>query len=69
MRHNLGYGIMPQLVEARPVIVDLLEKRRLRRDADEVTGHVVVGTLAADAEVGARRGDQRLGARDDLPFR
>src|SRR4026209_853075 len=37
-----------------------LEERPRRRDADEVAGHVVVGPVAADADVGACGADQRL---------
>ena len=45
--------------------IDGLEKSLRRRHADEVARHVVVGLVAADADVGPGCADQLLGLRQD----
>ena len=45
--------------------VDRLEEGLRRGHADVVAGHIVVGLVAADADVGARRADQLLDLRQD----
>jgi mRNA-degrading endonuclease toxin of MazEF toxin-antitoxin module len=65
MRHNPRHGIMSEFVKARPVIVDLLKERRLRRHLDIVIVRLVEGARPANAEVRASGGNQalRLGYR------
>jgi len=62
MRHNPGYGIMAQLVQRRPVEVDLMGERRLRRHLHIIAADVVEGARAANAEIRTRGGNQRLRA-------
>src|SRR5215471_13376292 len=64
-RHNAWFGIMAELVQGSPVPVDGLEIRLRPRHLYEIMGSVVEGTVAADAEVGAGRGDQHLDVRQD----
>src|SRR6266851_2782157 len=51
-----------------PVPIDRLEISRRRRDLDVVGARDVEGAVAADAEIGAGRADQRLGLRQDQIF-
>ena len=60
MRHNPGYGIMPQLVQGRPVPVDRLEIRLRRRHLHIVERRGIESAVPADAEVDAGRPDQGL---------
>ena len=57
-----------ELVQGRPVPVDRLEIGVGPRHLDEIVGRAVEGAVAADAEVGAGRGDQRLGVGQDKPL-
>ena len=59
---------MPELMKDGPVPVDRLEKRRGRRHLDVVGARDVEGAVAADADIGAGRADQRLGLRQDQVF-
>ena len=68
MRHNPGYGIMAQLVQRRPVIIDLSGESRLRRHLHIVERGGVKGLRPADAELGTARGNQRLGGIVRLAF-
>src|SRR5258707_6698198 len=54
-----------ELVQGRPVPIDRFEISLRPRDLDEIVNGAVEGTLAADAEVGAGRVDQRFGVRQD----
>src|SRR6185436_166652 len=47
--------------EASPVVVDLIEEGRLRRDLDVVPRRHVVGPLSADPEIRIGRSDQLFG--------
>src|SRR5260370_22998387 len=59
---------MAELMQGRPMPVDGLEIGLRPRDLDEIVVGAVEGALAADAEVGAASGDQRLGMRQNEPF-
>lgn len=59
---------MGQFVQAGPVIVDLLEKGRLRRHLHIIMRRDIEGAVAADAEVDAARRDDRFRDRHDLAF-
>ena len=54
---------MAELVHGSPVPVDGLEIRLRPRHLYEIMDSVVEGTVAANAEVSTRPGDQRLGVR------
>src|SRR5438309_90542 len=64
-RHNPVVGIMTELVADGPVKVYRLKKGRGRRHLDEIGARDTEGAVAADAQVGAGRADQRLGLRQD----
>jgi hypothetical protein len=68
MRHNPTLGIMTQLMTDGPVKIDRLEKRRGRWHLDVVFARDIEGAVAADADIGAGRADQRLGLRQDQVF-
>ena len=55
MRHNPGYGIMAQLVQGRPVKVDLVRKCRLRRHLHIIAANIIKGARPANAEIRTRR--------------
>lgn len=55
-------GPVGQFVQRRAVVVDLVEEGGLRRDADIVLAGVIIGALAADADIGPAGGDQGFGA-------
>ena len=59
---------MTELMERRPVPIDGLEIGLGPRHLDEIVDGAVEGALAANAEVSAGRGDQRLGVRQDEPL-
>jgi hypothetical protein len=65
MRHNPGRGIMPQLVQGRPVPVDRLEICLGRRHLHIVERRDIESAVPADAEVDAGRPDQGLDLRLD----
>src|SRR5689334_23200538 len=48
---RLMAGPMAKLVKAGPVVIDLVEEGRLRRDLDIVRQRDVTGPLAADPEI------------------
>ena len=52
----------------RPVTINRLEERRRRRHLDVIVARDVEGAVAADADIGAGRADQRLGLRQDQIF-
>ena len=54
-----------ELVERRPVPVDRLEIGVGPRHLHVILRRAVEGAVAADAEIGAGRGDQRLGLGED----
>src|ERR1700682_4860014 len=56
---------MAHLVQRSPVPIDWLEIRVGPRDLHIIVGRTVEGAIAADAEIGAGRGDQRFGFRQD----
>jgi hypothetical protein len=60
---------MPELMESRPVPIDRLEIGRWGWHLHEVAGRVVVGAYTANAEIGARGGNQCLGAWLNLTWR
>jgi hypothetical protein len=64
-RHNPERGIMNVLVADRPCPVYWLVERLRRWHPNEVAGHVVVGLVAADPQVGSDGADQGLGLRQD----
>ena len=66
MRHNPGYGIMAKFMEDRAVIVDLIVKRRLWRNANGVQSGNVTGNLAANLKAGTCCSNQGLGAGNNL---
>jgi hypothetical protein len=68
MRHNPDRGIMNQFMQHRAMPVDRLEVARRRRHLDKILARHIKGTVAADANVGAGRADQRLGLRQDEVF-
>ena len=53
---------MAKFVQRRPVEVDLMGERRLRRHLHIIAANVIEGPRPADAEIRTRRGDQRLRA-------
>ena len=55
-------------MEDRPVPVDRLEEGRRRRHLDVIGARDIEGAVAADADIGAGRADQRLGLRQDQVF-
>jgi cell division GTPase FtsZ len=55
-------------MENRPVKIHRLEEIRRRRHLDVVRARHVEGAIAADADIGAGRADQRLGLRQDQVF-
>jgi len=57
---------MAKLVKAGAVVVDRREERRLRRYLDEIGGGYIEGALAADADIGLGRRDQRFGRGDEV---
>ena len=65
MRHNPGYGIMTELMECRPVPVDRLEIGVRPGHLHVILRGAVEGPVAADAKIGAGRGDQRFGLGED----
>ena len=65
MRHNPAYGIMGEFMESCAVPVDRLVIGLQRRRLHEVVDDVVEGAFAADTEVRAGRGNQRLRLRLD----
>ena len=65
IRHNSVRGIMTELVADRPVKIDRLEEGRRRGHLDGVGARDIEGAVAADADIGAGRADQRLGLRQD----
>ena len=69
MRHNPGYGIMAQLVKSRAMPVDRLMEIVGPRHGDIVMPRAVISGRATDAKIGARRGDQFLGVRQDQAIR
>jgi hypothetical protein len=52
----------------RPVPVDRFKISRGRRHLDEVFARDVEGAVAANAQIGAGRADQRRGLRQDQAF-
>src|SRR5579864_6680930 len=68
MRHNLGLGIMGELVDCRTVPIYWFEICLRRRDANKVIQNVVIRAITTNAEFYAGRADQRLGMRQDKPF-
>jgi len=58
---------MTELVQGRPVPVDGLVIGLGPRNLNEIMDGAVEGAIAADAEVGAGRGDQCHGVRQDEP--
>ena len=54
-----------ELMTDGAVPVDRLEISRRRRHLDEIGARHIEGAIAADAEIGAGRADQRLGLRQD----
>ena len=52
----------------RPMTVDRLEEARRRRHLDVIGARHIEGAVAADADIGAGRADQRLGLRQDQVF-
>ena len=56
---------MTKLMQGGPVPVDRFEIGVRPRDLDEIMVGAVEGAIAADAEVGAGRNDERLGLRQD----
>jgi hypothetical protein len=68
MRHKPTYGIMAQFMADGPVPVNRLEIGRGRRHLDVVFAGDVEGAVAANAQIGAGRADQRLGLRQDQVF-
>src|SRR5215469_13460289 len=58
---------MTELVQGRPVPVDGLVIGLGPRNLYEIIVRAIEGAIAADAEVGAGRGDQCLGVRQDEP--
>src|SRR6516225_4884147 len=58
---------MTELVQGRPVPFDGLVIGLGPRNLNEIMDGAVEGAIAADAEVGAGRGDQCLGVRQDEP--
>jgi hypothetical protein len=61
-------GGVGQLVERGAIIVHLLKEGGLRRHLHEIFAWNVIGTITADAEIDARRGDHLLGDGHDLAF-
>ena len=59
---------MSKLMKAGPVIIDGLEERGLRRDADIVVAAMIESFAPADAEVCRRGGNRRLGGWYGLGF-
>ena len=59
---------MTELMQGRPVPVDRLEISVGPRHLNVVLGRTVEGAIATHAEVGAGRGDQRLGLGQDQPL-
>ena len=57
-----------ELVQGGPVPVDGLEIGVGPRHLYEIIGGAVEGAIASDAEVSARRGDQRFDVRQDETF-
>ena len=51
-----------------PVKIDRLKERGRRGDLDVIGARDVEGAVAADADIGAGRADQRLGLRQDQVF-
>src|SRR5258706_10286917 len=60
---------MANLVQRGPVPIDWLEIRVGPRDLHIIVGRTVEGAIATDAEIGAGRGDQRFGLRQDQTVR
>ena len=56
---------MTKLMQGGPVPVDRFEIGVRPRDLDEIMVRAVEGAIAADAEVGAGRSDERLDLRQD----
>src|SRR3546814_16719174 len=54
-------GPMTKLMQRRPIPVDRLMKRSLRRHSHKVMARAVKGFTAANLEARAGRGDQRIG--------
>src|SRR5882672_10719370 len=54
-----------KLMQSRPVPVDWLKIGVRPRHLDEIMERAIEGAIAADAEVGAGRGNQRLGPRQN----
>ena len=59
---------MAEFMADRPVKINRLEEGRGRRHLDVVGAGHVISAVAADANVGAGRADQRLGLRQDEVF-
>ena len=59
---------MGQFVQRGAIIVDLLEERGLRRNLHIIMRGYIEGTVAADAEIDARCGNNRFGDGHDLAF-
>ena len=59
---------MAELMANRPVKINRLKEGRGRRHLDVVGAGDVEGAVAADADIGAGRTDQRLGLRQDQVF-
>jgi hypothetical protein len=63
MRHNPDRGIMAEFVADSPMPVDRLEISRGRRHLNEIAARDVEGAIAANAQIGVGRADQRFGLR------
>ncbi len=57
---------MAELVEGRAVEIDLVMIELRNGHRHEIAAGRIEGTIATDAEIGARRRDQRLGCGNDL---
>ena len=62
-------GPVAKLMKAGAVIIDLVKESRLRRNLNEIPGRNIVGAVAANPEIRARRCNQRFGAGDNLALR
>jgi hypothetical protein len=69
MRHNPAYGIMGELMQGGPMPVDGLEIDLRPRHLYEIMDGAVERALSANPKFYAGRADQRLGVRQDEPFR
>ena len=66
MRHNPDRGIMSQFVQAGPIIVDLLEKGRLRRHLHHIERRHIISLVTADSEIDTACRDDCLCYRDNF---